>query len=615
MNRDYVAIKVDREERPDIDQIYMAVCQAMTGSGGWPLTIIMTPDQEPFFAGTYLPKRQTMGRFGLMELLTQLSIKWSTERAEITAVAAQIRAQLEQARSRMAEGVWNSDLTKLAFETFASIFDEEDGGFGGAPKFPMAHNLSLLMAYGARANEPDALRMAEETLDAMRRGGLYDHIGFGFSRYSTDKRWLVPHFEKMLYDNALLAIAYTEAYQRTGSFIYSQATDQIFTYIIREMNSPEGGFYSAEDADSEGVEGKYYVWTPDEVKEVLGEQAARRFNEVYNITEAGNFEGRSIPNRIDIAISEAADRYGLTVEELEAELEASREKLLEARSRRVRPHKDDKILTSWNGLMIAAFALASKAFGVPEYTEKARAAAMFIQTKLTRDDGRLLARYRDGEAAIGGFLDDYAFLIWGLTELYEAALEPKWLVWAQSLANDMIRLFGDEEQGGFYFTAEDSERLLMRTKESFDGALPSGNSVAARQLLKLFQLTGDIRYRDWAYRTLNGLSSSVASFPYGHSMMLLAGMAAQSPGPDIVIAGDRSDLMMALMISQAQEAYLPHGSIMVVPDGDEGEEMRKRWSHLADKRPIDGKPAAYVCRNFACYAPVTDAAALEAAIK
>ncbi|WP_127533616.1 thioredoxin domain-containing protein [Paenibacillus kobensis] len=615
LNREYVAIKVDREERPDIDQLYMAACQAMTGSGGWPLTILMTPDQEPFFAGTYLPKRQTMGRFGLMELLTQLSRKWSSGRGEITGIAAQIRAQLEQARNQPASGQWNAGLPKQAFETFASIFDEDDGGFGGAPKFPTPHNLSLLMAYGARADEPEALRMAEETLDAMWRGGLYDHIGFGFARYSTDTRWLVPHFEKMLYDNALLAVAYTEAYQRTGSFIYSQVTDQIFTYVSRDMTSPEGGFFSAEDADSEGVEGKFYVWTPDEVKEVLGEQAAQRFNYVYDITEEGNFEGRSIPNRIESALSEASERFGVSVEELEAELEESREKLFEARARRVHPHKDDKILTAWNGLMIAAFALAAKAFGVPEYADRAASAAQFIQKKLTGENGRLLARYREGEAAIGGFLDDYAFLIWGLNELYEATLDPEWLEWAQSLADDMIRLYGDEEQGGFFFTAADSERLLIRMKETFDGALPSGNSVAARQLLKLFQLTGEHRYREWAHRTLDGLSSQAASYPSAHTMMLMAGLSAQSSGPDVVITGDRSDLMTALMISEAQQAYLPHGSIIFVPDGEEGEAMRKRWPHLADKRPVDGKPSAYVCRDFTCHAPVMDAAALEAELK
>jgi len=612
LNRDYVAIKVDREERPDIDQLYMAACQAMTGSGGWPLTILMTPDQEPFFAGTYLPKRQAMGRFGMMELLTQLSRKWSSGRDEITGIATQIRAQLVQARTRPSTGQWDVRLPKQAFEMFASLFDEEDGGFGGAPKFPTPHNLSLLMAYGAKADEPEALRMAEETLDAMWRGGLYDHVGFGFARYSTDSRWLVPHFEKMLYDNALLAIAYTEAYQRTGSFVYSQVTDQIFMYISRDMTSPEGGFYSAEDADSEGVEGKFYVWTPDEVKEALGEQAARRFNDVYDITEEGNFEGRSIPNRIDTAIGEAAERFGLSVEELEAELEESRDKLYQARALRIHPHKDDKILTAWNGLMIAAFGLAAKTFGVPEYAERAAGAAEFIRRKLTREDGRLLARYRDGEAAIGGFLDDYAFLVWGLIELYEATLEPDWLLWAQSLADDMIRLFGDEEHGGFFFTATDSERLLIRMKETFDGALPSGNSVAARQLHKLFRLTGDMRYREWAHRTLDGLSSQAASFPSGHTMLLLAGLAAETSGPDIVIVGDRSDLMTALMIAEAQKAYLPHGSIIFVPDGEEGAAMRKRWPHLADKRMIDGKPAAYVCRDFACHAPVTDAAALEA---
>lgn len=611
LNKDYVAIKVDREERPDIDALYMAACQAMTGSGGWPLTILMTPKQEPFFAGTYIPKERTAGRFGLKELLTQLTNKWRNGKSEVTGIAAKIRTELDKHRSISSKGKWDPSMAAQAYETYTQIFDEDNGGFGNAPKFPMPHNLSLLMAYDVKAGEPNALRMTEETLDAMWRGGIYDHIGFGFSRYSTDSQWLVPHFEKMLCDNAQVAIAYSEAYQRTGNPLYRTVTEQIFTYVEREMTDVEGGFYSAQDADSEGVEGKFYVWTPQEVEEVLGSEAAQRFNRVYDITEEGNFNGSSIPNLIHTAIEEVADEVGMTVEALLAELDANRAKLYEARMNRVNPHKDDKILTGWNGLMIAALAFAAKAFGEPAYAQRAERAASFLKNKLVREDGRLLARYREGEAAIPAFLDDYAFLLWGLNELYEATLKPEWLEWAQTIADQMIRLFGDRAYGAFFFTASDAEKLIVRLKETMDGAQPSGNSVAARQLHKLFRLTGELHYRDWAIDTLDGLAEKVSQFPSAHAMILLAGLAAESAGPDVVITGDRSDAETAAMIAAAQQAYAPHGTILFVPAGDEGAAMREKWPHVADKGVVDGKPTAYVCRDFACQAPVTSSVALK----
>jgi uncharacterized protein YyaL (SSP411 family) len=422
---------------------------------------------------------------------------------------------------------------------------------------------------------------------------------------------LVPHFEKMLCDNAQLAIAYTEAHQRTGNPLYRTITEQIFKYVERDMTDAAGGFYSAEDAESEGVEGKFYVWTPQEIEAVLGAEAAQRFNLVYDITDEGNFSGSSIPNLINTAIGEAAAQFGVTVEELEQELESSRSKLYEARKERLRPHKDDKILTGWNGLMIAALAFAAKAFGEPTYAERAERAASFIKDKLVREDGRLLARYRDGEAAIPAFLDDYAYLLWGLNELYEATLQPEWLEWAQTIADAMIRLFGDRAYGAFFFTASDAEKLIIRMKETMDGAQPSGNSVAARQLHKLFRLTGEMHYRDWAVDTLDGLSEAVNRFPSGHTMILLAGLAAESAGPDVVITGDPADSTTTAMIAAAQQAYAPHGTLLFVPAGEEGAAMRERWAHVADKGLVDGNPAAYVCQDFACQAPVTSSIALK----
>ncbi|GMK41505.1 thioredoxin domain-containing protein [Paenibacillus sp. CCS19] len=611
LNKDFVAVKVDREERPDIDSLYMAACQAMTGGGGWPLTILMTPKQEPFFAGTYIPKERTAGRHGLNELLTQISNKWRNGRSEVNGIATKIRAELDKHRSTASKGKWDPSMAEQAYNTYTQIFDEEDGGFGSEQKFPMPHNWSLMLAYDAKVDQPNALRMTEETLDAMWRGGIFDHIGYGFSRYSTDSRWLVPHFEKMLCDNAQLAILYTEAYQRTGNPLYRTITEQIFTYVEREMTDANGGFYSAEDADSEGVEGKFYVWTPQEVEAVLGAEAAQRFNRVYDITEEGNYKGSSIPNLINTAIGEIAAELGLTVEALEAELDAGRTKLYEARKNRVRPYKDDKILTGWNGLMIAALAFGAKAFGESVYAERAERAARFLKDKLVREDGRLLARYRDGDAAIPAFLDDHAYLLWGLNELYEATFNPEWLEWAQTVADQMIRLFGDRAYGAFFFTASDAEKLIIRLKETMDGAQPSGNSVAARQLHKLFRLTGEIHYRDWAVGTLDGLSDAVSKFPSAHAMILLAGLAAESAGPDVVITGDRADSETAAMIAAAQQAYAPHGTIVFVPAGDEGAAMREKWPHVADKGLVDGKPAAYVCRDFTCQAPVTSSAALK----
>lgn len=611
LNKDYVAIKVDREERPDIDSLYMAACQAMTGGGGWPLTILMTPKHEPFFAGTYIPKTRSAGRFGLIELLTQLTNKWRNGRSEVTTIATKIRTELEKHRGTASKGKWDPTMAEQAYMTLTQIFDEDDGGFGNTPKFPMPHNLSLLMAYDAKVGQPNALRMAEETLDAMWRGGIFDHIGFGFSRYSTDSRWLVPHFEKMLCDNAQLAIAYTEGYQRTGNPLYRTIAEQIFKYVERDMTDAGGAFYSAEDAESEGVEGKFYVWTPQEVEAVLGVEAAQRFNLVFDITDEGNFNGTNIPNLINTAIGEAAAQFGLTVEALEAELESSRSKLYEARAQRIRPHKDDKILTGWNGLMIAALAFAAKAFGEPAYAERAERAASFLKDKLVREDGRLLARYRDGEAAIPAFLDDYAYLLWGLNELYEATLKPEWLEWAQTIADAMIRLFGDRAYGAFFFTASDAEKLLIRLKETMDGAQPSGNSVATRQLHKLFRLTGEMHYRDWATGALDGLSDAVGKFPSAHCMMLLGGLAAESAGPDVVITGDRGDAATAAMIAAAQQAYAPHGTLLFVPAGEEGAAMREKWAHVADKDLVDGKPAAYVCQDFACQAPVTSSVTLK----
>ncbi|HQA48726.1 MAG TPA: thioredoxin domain-containing protein, partial [Bacillota bacterium] len=485
LNDYYVSIKVDREERPDIDSIYMSVCQAVTGQGGWPLTIIMTPDEKPFFAGTYFPKSGKYGYPGLVELLLRIKDAWDTERDRLVETGSNITEAIKNSPRRIDGEKLGQETAERALRGFRNSFDEVYGGFGGAPKFPTPHNLYFLLRYWKASGNGTALIMVEKTLESMYKGGLFDHIGFGFSRYSTDGKWLVPHFEKMLYDNALLAYAYTEAYQATGKDIYKDIARKIFTYVLRDMTSTGGGFYSAEDADSEGEEGKFYLWQPEEVKEAAGEEDGKLFCDWYGISPAGNFEGKSIPNLIGRDL-------GILYEDkaLARRLDGVREKLFMYREKRIRPHRDDKILTSWNGLMIAALALGGRAFHSDEYIKAAEAAYGFIQRNLVRGDGRLLARYRDGESAFPAYLDDYAFLVWGLIELYRATFKTGYLKRALELNRDMLDLFWDEREGGLFLYGEDSEQLIMRPKEVYDGALPSGNSVALYNMLRLSRMTG-----------------------------------------------------------------------------------------------------------------------------
>ncbi|HJX13904.1 MAG TPA: thioredoxin domain-containing protein, partial [Dehalococcoidales bacterium] len=455
LNEGFVAVKVDREERPDIDMLYMTVCQAMTGSGGWPLTILLTPDRRPFYAGTYIPRESRYGRLGLLELLPRIRELWTTRPNDLPDSAARITATLQRAVALPPGAELGEDVLHRAWEELAPRFDTRYGGFGTAPKFPSPHNLTFLLRYGKRTGREEARDMVERTLRAMRRGGIHDHIGFGFHRYATDPTWLVPHFEKMLYDQALLATAYLEAYQATGREEYARTAREIFTYVRRDMTAPEGAFYTAEDADSEGVEGKFYVWTSAEIKQILAPGEADLFTRVFNIREEGNFAdgaesgrtGHNIPH-LTRPLEEISAELQIPLSKLEQKLEAIRRKLFTHREQRVRPHRDDKILTDWNGLMIAALALGARALGEPEYAAAARQAADFILNNLVGPDGRLLHRYRDGEAAIPAHLDDYAFLVHGLVELYEATFEVGYLERALALNRQLLEHFWDGGNGG-----------------------------------------------------------------------------------------------------------------------------------------------------------------------
>ena len=516
LNRDFVSIKVDREERPDIDHIYMQVCQILTGSGGWPLTIVMTPEGRPFYAATYLPPYSQGGMTGLMDLLPRLAGLWKEERDKVLQAGQEISQWVQKAAQADTSGQLTEEVLHQAFRNLAGTFDKEFGGFGSAPKFPTPTNLLFLLRYHQRYKNHQALEMAEKTLLSMYQGGIYDHIGFGFARYSTDRRWLVPHFEKMLYDNALLAIAYLEAFQVTGQEFYRQVAEDIFTYVLRDMTSSQGGFYSAEDADSEGEEGRYYVWEREEVVSILG-PAAARFGEAYDITAAGNFEGRNIPNLIGQSNS-------LEVRTLFAE---ERGLLLTAREKRSKPFKDDKILTSWNGLMIAALGRGGRVLANSRYLAAAQKAADFVLTNLRRGDGRLLARYRDGEAHFNGYAADYAYLIWGLLELYEADQEPRYLKAAEELNQQLLKLFWDPERGGLFFYGADSEPLLVRPKESYDSVMPSDNAVAAWNFLRLGRLASDPALVERGGTQINSFAGSISASPGAHSFWLQAFMAQE----------------------------------------------------------------------------------------
>jgi uncharacterized protein YyaL (SSP411 family) len=596
LNEHYVAVKVDREERPDIDSVYMSVCQALTGHGGWPLTIIMTPDKKPFFAGTYFPKDGSHGYPGLVALLERIKDAWKNNREELIENSERITEAIRMSPVAGDRGEIGKDIIENAFRSFKSMYDKIHGGFGTAPKFPTPHNLMFLLRYWKNYGEKEALGMVERTLEAMYKGGIFDHVGFGFSRYSTDSKWLVPHFEKMLYDNALLAIAYTEAYQATGRILYRRVAERIFTYVIRDMAAPGGGFYSAEDADSEGEEGKFYVWDPDEVEAVVGSEDARLYCGQYDIKPGGNFEGRSIPNLIGKDPEAIEQDY-----ETFQRLENIRQKLFNHRENRTRPFRDDKILTSWNGLMIAAMSYAGRVLKRIDYIEHAEAAVGFIYSNLFREDGRLLARYRDGEAAYPAYLDDYAFLTWGLMELYQATFKPVYLKRAIELNSAMLELFWDKELGGLFLTGNDSEELIIRPKEAYDGALPSGNSVAALNMLRLAAMTEDTELREKAEAQLKAFAAEVTSTPYSHSFFMMAVMFSHGPTRQIVISAANNEDARS-MTGQIDDRFLPFATL-VVNTGDN--QVRDFVRGLKGRDAIERKPTAYICQNFACLPPVT----------
>lgn len=590
LNRGFVSIKVDREERPDIDAVYMSVCQAMTGSGGWPLTVFMTPEQKPFFAGTYFPKYGGYGRFGLMELLERVADLWKNNREELLQAGNQITAAINREQTGNGSKP-DRRLVERAYSQLAQRFDHKWGGFGGAPKFPTPHNLLFLMRYADVTLESNAMKMVEITLEDMARGGIFDHIGGGFSRYSTDEMWLVPHFEKMLYDNALLLIAYTKAYQHTKRECFADTVHRNARYILRELTSAEGGFYCGQDADSDGVEGKYYVLAPGEVKTVLGETDGEEFCRLYDITDSGNFEGKSIPNRIH----SSEDGWDMNDPRLE--------KLYDYRLNRTKLHKDDKILLSWNAWAMIALAKAGQVLEELSYLDAAIRIHDFIEGKMVDENDRLYLRYRDGDAAYVGQLDDYAVYALALLELYRITFDAKYLQAAIHRAKQMVELFEDKANGGYFMTAFDGEQLIARHKETYDGAMPSGNSVAAMVLQTLASLTGEQKWQAAADRQLSFLAGEIGEYPSASCFGVLAMMDVLYPHRELVCATSDG-------LPDELKNYLkshPANDLQVLLKTKENADVLSKCAPFTKDYPIPEQGAMYyLCENGACKAPVSE---------
>ncbi|MDH3215655.1 MAG: thioredoxin domain-containing protein [Candidatus Krumholzibacteria bacterium] len=610
MNDAFINVKVDREERPDIDNIYMTVCQMMTGRGGWPLTIVMTPDKKPFFAATYIPKDNRFGGAGMVNLIPQIQSAWETRRNEIFDASDRITGRLREYAAGQDAG---ADLTAatldLGNEQLSDRFDAKHGGFGGAPKFPTPHHLLFLLRHWKRTGAARTLEMVEKTLEEMSRGGIYDHVGFGFHRYSTDARWFAPHFEKMLYDQALLLMAYAEAYQATGNELYRRVGEEIITYVLRDMTDESGGFYSAEDADSEGVEGKFYLWTQREVQTLLGEEEAELVIDAYGIEAGGNFAEEVRSGNIlylERPLSQVAAERGASEQEIRDRLERIRVGLFDEREKRIHPHKDDKVLTDWNGLMIAAMAKAARAFDNEEYTATAERALKFIVKTMRGDQGELFHRYRQGVAGIPATVDDYAFLIWGLLELYENTFDVDHLQTAVKLNGDLIDRFWDDQNGGLFFTADGGEELIARMKEVQDGAIPSGNSVTMLNLLRLGRLTANPQLEERAAAIGRAFFQQVSEAPSAFTQLLLAVDFAVGPSFEVVIVGKPGAKDTRAMQRALNSVYLPRKVTLYKPSDEKSPEITKLATFTKDHQAIEGKATAYVCRNYACDLPTTD---------
>ncbi len=600
MNLRFINIKVDREERPDLDELYMNAVQVMTGSGGWPMTVFLTPDLIPFHAGTYFPPEDRGGMPGFSKVLVVVSDYYRSHRGEVEKMEEQLKSALHQITQMVpSRGAVNDKVLSKAFSALESQFDPVYGGFGNAPKFPSSMALSFLLRYWKNTGSEKALEIVEETLEKMADGGIYDHLGGGFHRYSVDERWLIPHFEKMLYDNALLSRTYFEAYQATRKESYRDVGEEILNYVFREMKSPEGGFYSTQDADSEGEEGKFYVWTRGEITRVLGKEKGSPFCDYYGVGADGNFEGGTSVLNIASTLEKVSQSYGMPVAELKKVLAEGRQKLYIEREKRVRPGRDEKILTSWNGLMLSGFVGGFEITGNEKYLNAAKEAARFIFREM-RKDGDLKRAYSKGKSGGRGYSEDYAFLIQALIDLYEATLEMEWLKQAEDLNGRMIDQFWDEKNGGFFFTGRENEPLIAISKNPYDNAIPSANSIAVFNLTRLGYLTGEESFKSMAEQILRLFYNFLEQHPSGFTQML-SGLSFFLNPQQIGIIGSRSNPKTKSMLKEIYLAYLPNKILSL---RDPQESIQGKWFPFLSEKGIPGVPTAFVCRGFTCLPPV-----------
>ena len=603
MNQLFINIKVDREERPDLDEIYMNAVQVMTRQGGWPMTVFLTPDLKPFYGGTYYPPTDRYGRPGFPKVMEAVAEAFNDKKVQVLEQADQLTAQLNQISNVVDphERELTEQLMQNAFQHYRSQFDSHHGGFGNAPKFPPSMGLPFLLRYWHHSGNANALEMVELTLEKMARGGMYDQLGGGFHRYSTDAHWLVPHFEKMLYDNAQLVVAYFEAFQATQKPFYRDIAVETLDYVLREMYDAEnGGFYSTQDADSEGVEGKFFVWEPNDVEDIIGEENAEIFCEYYDITPQGNFEGENILH-VQTPSDIFARKLRIELEDLDALLADGKQKLFEEREKRIKPGLDDKILTSWNGIMIRGMAMGYQLTGKPEYLEACEKSAEFVLTTLSQDNGLLLRTYRSGKSHLNAYLEDYSYFIAGLIGLYEASFEPRWLTEAERLAHIMIDQFGDDAGDGFFFTGKAHETLIVQSKSAYDGATPSGASMAIHSLLRLAKHLDNPEFHDKAVETLKLYFHQMEGMPSGSGQLLCELAFLLSTPKEIAIVGEKGDAKTAAMLAALHGTYQPN-KIVALSESADGQTLPL----LAGKTQVDDTATAYVCENYVCQAPTTD---------
>ena len=609
LNENYISIKVDREELPEIDHVYMSVCQAMTGKGGWPLTIIMTPSKEPFFAGTYFSKTGRFGRPGMLELLPSISDAWKNKREDLLISAKKVNSFLMESNKKEIGEDIDQSVLENAYAQFVSKYDKINGGFSTQPKFPSAHNLIYLLRYHYMNGDTTSLMMVENTLQKMRLGGIFDQIGYGFHRYSTDKEWLVPHFEKMLYDQAMLTMAYTEAYQITQNQLYQNISEEILTYVDRDMTDKRGGFYSAEDADSEGEEGLFYLWTLQELQKITSKDDFSFLTDLYSLDSSGNFKdeatrqftGKNIFHLKNLINDKSKSK----------QIKEINNNLFNIRKKRIHPLKDNKILTDWNGLMIVAYAKAGIAFNNKSFINTAEKSTQFILNNLTDNNGRLIKRYRNGVSGLDAHLDDYAFMIWGLLELYEATFKPSYLSEAISLNRIMVDEFWSDE-GGFYLGSDKSEQLIVRSLTGYDGAIPSGNAIAAYNLLKLTRLTGEEKWAEMAQKLFKVFSNDIKNTPIGYTSTLSAFMFELSKPKEIIVVGSGSNLETQAALTLLRSKYIPNKVMLFKDTDDKIQSLTPLAKWTSNHQMINNKTTYYICEDFSCKLPTND---IEIALK